>query len=65
MPTCSGDGEEISFVGSDVEDVEGGVVLEEEVPIDGNTADVLKHVRELHVLWVGAESIEAAIKLTG
>lgn len=44
MPTCSGDGEEISLVGGDMEDVEGSVMLEEEVPVNGDAADVFEHL---------------------
>lgn len=47
-----------------MEDVEGGVVLEEEVPVNSNATNVFEHMRELHVLWIGPESIEAAMKLT-
>lgn len=62
VPACASNGEEIAFVGGDVEDVKGGVVLEEEVPVDGNAADVLEHVRELHILWVGPKPIEAVTR---
>lgn len=52
MPACAGDGEDVG-VGADVaEDFEGGVVLEEEVHVDADAADVFEHVRELHVLGV-------------
>lgn len=59
MPTCASDGEEIAFVGGGVEDVDGGVVLEKEVPVHGDAANVLEHVGELHVLRIRPESVES------
>lgn len=60
MPACAGYSEEIHIVADVTEDVEGCVMLEEEVHLDADAADVLEHVRELHVLRIRAEPIEAA-----
>lgn len=59
MPACAGYSEEVRVVADVAEDVEGCVMLEEEVHLDAYAADVLEHVGELHVLGIGAESIEA------
>lgn len=59
MPTGAGNGEEISVVVDIAEDVEGRVVLEEEIHLDTDAANVLEHVGELHMLGIRAEAIEA------
>lgn len=52
MPACARDGEEIEVVADVSQDVESGVVLEEQIHLDGNASNVLEHVGELHVLRV-------------
>lgn len=59
MPACAGYSEEVHVVADVTEDVESCVMLEEEIHLDTDAADVLEHVRELHVLGIRAESIEA------
>lgn len=59
MPACAGDSEEVHVVANVAKDVKGCMVLEEEIHLDTDAADVLEHVRELHVLGIRAESIEA------
>ena len=59
MPAGAGDGEDVGVGGDGAEDLEGGVVLEEEVVFDAEAADVFEHVAELHVFGVGAETVES------
>jgi hypothetical protein len=61
VPTCAGDSEEVVVCADVAEDVEGCVVLEEEIHFDADSADVLEHVGELHVFGVGAEAVEAVL----
>jgi hypothetical protein len=42
-----------------VQDVEGRVVLEKEVPGEPDAANVFEDCRELEVFWVRAEAFEA------
>lgn len=44
-----------------MEDVDGCVMLEEQIHIDADPADILKHVGELHVVGVRAKAIEAGV----
>lgn len=58
MPACAGYSEEVRVVADVAEDVEGCVMLEKEVHLDADAADVLEHVGELHMLGIGAKAIE-------
>lgn len=62
MPASTGDSEEIDIIVDIAEDVESSVVLEEEVHLDTDAADIFEHIRELHVLWIRAEAIKAENK---
>ena len=59
MPASAGDGEDVGVGGDGAEDLEGGVVLEEEIVFDSQAADVFEHMAELHVFGVGAEAVES------
>ena len=59
VPAGAGDGEDVDVVADVAQDLERGVVLEEQVHFDADPADVLEHVGELHVLRVGAEAVES------
>jgi hypothetical protein len=39
----------------------GGVVLEEEVHFDADAADIFEHGGVLHVIRVGAETVESKV----
>lgn len=64
VPAGARDGEDVYVCADIAEDFEGGVVLEEEVRIDADSADVLEHVGELHVLGIGPESVKAEDKFS-
>lgn len=59
MPAGAGDGEEVCVGGYVAQDLDGGVVLEEEVHLDRYPADVFEDGGLLHVVWVGTEAVEA------
>jgi hypothetical protein len=44
VPACAGYSEEVHIVADVTENVEGRVVLEEEVHFDADAADILEHV---------------------
>lgn len=59
VPAGAGNGEDIGVCADVAEDFEGGVMLEEEVHFDADSADVLEHVGELHILGIGSESVKS------
>lgn len=59
VPPSASDCEKIHVVADIAEDLESGVVLEEQVHLDTESSNVLEHVGKLHVLWVRTEAIEA------
>ena len=59
VPTGPGDGEDIGVRADVAEDFEGGMVLEQEVHFNANSADVLEHIGELHVLGIRSKSVKS------
>jgi hypothetical protein len=59
MPAGSGDGEEIHVVADITEDLQCGVMLEEQIHLDSKPPDILEHIRELHVLGVRPKAIKS------
>lgn len=59
VPAGARDGEDVCVCADVAEDLKRGVVLKEEVGINADSADVLEHVGELHVLGIGSESVKA------
>ena len=61
VPAGAGDGEDICVCADVAEDFKCCVMLEEEVHFYADSADVLEHVGELHILGIGSESVEAEV----
>lgn len=59
VPSCPCNGEQIEVVAV-AQNLDGRVVLEQQVHVDGDAANVLEDGRLLHVIGVGAEAVEAA-----
>ena len=52
MPSCASDSKDIDIVTNVSQNLQGGVMLEQEVHFYADASNVLKHVRKLHILWV-------------
>ena len=52
VPAGASDGKDIGIVTDIAEELEGGVVLEEEIHFNANAANVLEHTGELHVFRI-------------
>lgn len=61
MPARASDGEYVGICVDIAENLEGSMMLEEEIHFYAYAANVLEHIRELHVLRVRAKTVEAAI----
>jgi hypothetical protein len=61
VPTSSGDGEEIHVVADVAEDLQCGVMLEEQIHLDSKSPNVLEHIGELHVLGVRAKAVKSVL----
>jgi hypothetical protein len=64
VPASSSDSEEIHVIIDVAENVKSCVMLEEQVHFNTDAANVLEHIRELHMLGVRAEAIEAGKKIS-
>ena len=61
MPACTCNSEKVHVVVDISEDLQRRVVLEEQVHLDSEPPNILKHVRELHVLGVRAKAIKSML----
>ena len=59
MPTGTGDGEEVQVRVHVSQDLDGRVVLEQQIHLNGDAADVLEDGRRLHVIRIRAKAIKA------
>jgi hypothetical protein len=59
VPAGARDGEQIHVGANVAQDLDGRVVLEEQVHVDGDAADALEHGRRLHVVGVRAKTVKA------
>jgi hypothetical protein len=60
VPAGAGDGEKILIVADVAEDLQSGVMLEEQVHFYADAANVLEHIGELHVFRIRTEAIKSA-----
>lgn len=59
MPSSTCNGEKVEFVIDVAQNIQGRMMLEEQVHLNTNTSNIFEHVGELHVLWVRSITIEA------
>ena len=52
VPTSASDCEDVGIITDVTQELEGSVMLEEEVHLDTDAADVLEHIGKLHVFWI-------------
>jgi hypothetical protein len=58
MPAGTSNSEQVKVVGDIAKYIDSCVMLEEQVHLYTDPANVLEHIGELHVLWVRAKAIE-------
>ena len=59
MPTGTSDGEDVR-VGSNIpENFKGSVMLEKEIHLNADAANILEHVGKLHVFRIGSKAIKS------
>jgi len=61
VPSFSGNREEIKVIARASQYLESRVMLEEEVRFDTDTANILEHMRRLHVVGIGPITIETVL----
>jgi len=52
MPSCTSDSKKIKVITYVAEDVECGVMLKKKIHFNANAANILEHIRKLHMFGV-------------
>lgn len=59
MPTCASNGEEIDVIRDVPQNFERRMMLEKEIHLYANAANVLEHIAELHVFRIRSETVKS------
>lgn len=59
MPTSASDGEDVCVRSNIPENFEGSMVLEKEIHLNADAANILEHVGKLHILRIGSKAIKS------